>query len=43
MLASDEESTFANPETGEIVADTDDFGPYLGCKADKNAPPTPQF
>jgi hypothetical protein len=40
-LASSEESTFLDPETGEVVADSADFGSYIGCKVDKiKAPPT---
>jgi hypothetical protein len=44
-LASDEESTFVDSETGGVVADTGDFGSYIGCKVDKRAqePPPSHF
>jgi hypothetical protein len=44
-LASDEELTFLEPETGEVVADTGDFGSYIGWKVEKRAkePPPSHF
>ena len=44
-LASNEELTFVDPKTGEVVAGTGDFGNYIGCNVDQNAsePPPPHF
>ena len=42
-LASSEESTFVDPETSEVVAYVKDFGSFIGCKANKNAPEPPHF
>jgi len=33
-LESNDEDSFLDPETGEVVANTVDFGDYLGCKVD---------
>jgi hypothetical protein len=40
-LASDEEMTFLDHQTGQVVADSADFGSYIGCKVDKSAPEPP--
>ena len=40
-LASWEECSFVDLKTGEVVADDDDFGSYIGCKVDKGAPEPP--
>jgi hypothetical protein len=44
-LASDEEITFLDPATDEVVASYSDFGNYIGCKVDKRAqePPPSHF
>ena len=44
-LASNEELTFVDPKTGEVVAGTGDFGNYIGCNVDQNAsePPPSHF
>jgi hypothetical protein len=45
LLASNEETAFFSPETGEVIADIGDFGAFIGCKVDENAqrPPPSSF
>jgi hypothetical protein len=40
-LESAEEQTFLEPKTGEVIAYQHDFGSYIGCNVDKNAPEQP--
>ena len=40
-LESGEEQTFLDPKTGEVIAYQHDFGSYIGCNVDKNAPEQP--
>ena len=40
-LESNDEDFFLDPQTGEVLANTGDFGDYLGCKVDAVAPRSP--
>jgi hypothetical protein len=45
VLASNEEDAFLDPDTGEVISYSADFGDYIGCKFDKGAaePPPSNF